>query len=87
MNLRHHLLRSVFLLFWATFLTSGPVLAYGGPGSIVSGVGALLAALAAIGAAIFGFLWFPVKRLMKKLRDEGEETPEAGELEESLAEE
>lgn len=47
--------------------------AYGGPGSIVSGFGALLAAIAAIGAAIFGFLWFPMKRLMRKFRDGSEE--------------
>ena len=33
-------------------------LAYGGPGSVISGIGALLAAIAAVGAAIFGFFWF-----------------------------
>lgn len=61
--------------------------AYGGPGSIVSGIGALLAAVAAIGAAIFGFLWFPIKRLSKKLKGE-ESVGAAGapELEESLSE-
>lgn len=48
-------------------------LAYGGPGSVVSGVGALLAVLAAIAAAFVGFLWFPVKRLMQRLRGPAEE--------------
>lgn len=47
--------------------------AYGGPGSVISGVGALLAAMAAIGAAIFGFLWFPLKRLYERIRGSGSE--------------
>jgi len=48
-------------------------LAYGGPGSVISGIGALLAAIAAIGAAIFGFFWFPMKRLYQKIRGDDEE--------------
>lgn len=64
-----------------TAVTTGVVLilvptkavAYGGPGSVISGIGALLAAVAAVGAAIFGFFWFPVKRLYQKIRSkEGE---------------
>lgn len=58
-------------------LAPDAALAYGGPGSVVTGVGAFLAALAAIVAAVFGFLWFPVKRLVAKLR--GEETGGDGE--------
>lgn len=50
--------------------------AYGGPGSVISGIGALLAAIAAIGAAIFGFFWFPLKRLYQKVRGEDEEEAE-----------
>ena len=50
--------------------------AYGGPGSVISGIGALLAAIAAVGAAIFGFFWFPLKRLYQKLRGEDEEEAE-----------
>lgn len=42
--------------------------AYGGPGSVVSGIGALLAAVAAVGAAVVGFFWFPLKRLIRNLR-------------------
>ncbi len=44
------------------------VLAYGGPGSVITGIGAFLAVLAAIAAAIFGFLWYPVKRLIRRFR-------------------
>ena len=42
--------------------------AYAGPGSIISGLGALLAVVAAIGAAVFGFIWYPLKRLRRRLR-------------------
>ncbi len=41
--------------------------AYGGPGSVISGIGAFLAAVAALLAALFGFIWFPLKRLYQKM--------------------
>ena len=44
-----------------------PILAYGGPGSVISGIGAFLAAVAALFAALFGFIWFPLKRLYQKM--------------------
>jgi len=47
--------------------------AYGGPGSVISGIGTLLAALAAIVASLFGFLWFPLKRLYQKFQGENNE--------------
>lgn len=51
-------------------------LAYGGPGSIISGIGALLAVVAALFASLFGFVWFPLKRLIRKMRgDEQDQTP------------
>lgn len=56
--------------------------AYGGPGSVVSGVGALLAALAAVGAAVFGFLWFPLKRLVRTVRGDDRDEVGAGASEE-----
>lgn len=56
--------------------------AYGGPGSVISGIGTLLAALAAIVASLFGFLWFPLKRLYQKFRGENKE-PAAAEAEAS----
>jgi hypothetical protein len=40
--------------------------AYIGPGLGLSAIGSLLALLAAIIVAIFGFLWYPIKRIMKK---------------------
>jgi hypothetical protein len=53
-------------------------LAYGGPGSVISGIGAFLAAVAALLATLFGFIWFPLKRLYKSWAEEevpAEETP------------
>lgn len=68
MRMRSRLICVVLALVVATVLGPDVAYAYGGPGSIISGIGALLAAVAAIGAAIFGFLWFPAKRLLKKIR-------------------
>ena len=66
--------------------TPTAALAYGGPGSVVTGIGALLAAVAAIGAALFGFFWFPVKRLIQKLRGDEEPVEEEDETGTGVAE-
>lgn len=68
-------LLALLALCAAALLVPGAAHGYGGPGSIVSGIGALLAAVAAIIAAVFGFLWFPVKRLIRKLRGGAEAEP------------
>ncbi|WP_103027129.1 hypothetical protein [Salinibacter altiplanensis] len=51
--------------------------AYGGPGSVISGIGALLAAIVALLASLFGFIWFPLKRLFLSTTDEEEQTASA----------
>lgn len=48
-------------------LLTSPALAYGGPGSIISGIGTVLAVVAAVLASLFGFVWFPLKRLYQKM--------------------
>ncbi len=40
--------------------------AYVGPGAGLSAIGAFFAIIAGILAAIFGFLWYPIKRLIRK---------------------
>lgn len=60
----------------AFFATPETVLAYGGPGSVISGIGTLIAAVAAVFAALFGFVWFPLKRLYQKLTEDPEEEAE-----------
>lgn len=61
----------------AALLVPASLAAYGGPGSVITGIGALLAALAAIVAAVFGFFWFPLKRLARKIRGADEDTGDA----------
>lgn len=60
---------SLQIVFTVLVLLSlpGVTRAYGGPGSIISGIGAFLAVLATIFVSIIGFLWYPIKRLLKKL--------------------
>ncbi|MCS3939544.1 preprotein translocase subunit SecG [Salinibacter ruber] len=57
----------IALLFVAAVILVPNVLAYGGPGSVISGIGAFLAAIAALLATLFGFIWFPLKRLYKRM--------------------
>lgn len=52
----------------AALLAPSSAHAYAGPGSIITGIGALLAVVAAIGAALFGFVWYPLKKLVRFLR-------------------
>jgi len=58
----------------AVIMIPETVLAYGGPGSVISGIGAFLAAVAALLATLFGFIWFPLKRLYKSLTEEESST-------------
>lgn len=41
-------------------------LAYVGPGGGLSAIGALLAIVAGLAAAVFGFIWYPLKRMLRK---------------------
>jgi hypothetical protein len=53
----------------AVFLTlgsAGTAEAYVGPGAGLTAIGSVLALLAAVGLAIVGFVWYPVKRLLKR---------------------
>jgi len=42
-------------------------LAYGGPGSGLSALGSLFAIVGAVFFALVGFIWYPIKRLLKRL--------------------
>ena len=45
-----------------------PAMAYVGPGTGIAALGALLAIIVGVIAALFGFLWYPMKRMLKKRR-------------------
>lgn len=42
--------------------------AYIGPGAGLSAIGTLLALIATVVVAVFGFVWFPVKRMLRNLK-------------------
>ena len=51
-----------------------PAFAYMGPGAGLSFIGSLVALVTAVFAGIFGFIWFPIKRMLKgrgKQKDAG----------------
>lgn len=62
--------RVLLLLLLGLLAIPETTLAYGGPGSVISGIGALLAAVAALLASLFGFIWFPLKRLYQKMKSD-----------------
>lgn len=77
MNALLRLLPGLVTLGAVLAVSPDAALAYGGPGSVISGIGTLLAAIAAVLAALFGFIWFPLKRLYAKLTEESTEEEEA----------
>ena len=62
-------------------LISQPAMAYIGPGAGLAAIGAFLAIVAAVIAAIFGFLWYPIKRLLQKRKQSKRDNSKAGEEE------
>jgi ABC-type bacteriocin/lantibiotic exporter with double-glycine peptidase domain len=50
--------------------------AYVGPGAGLSIIGSLLALFAAIVIGIFGFIWFPIRRLLRKRKQAAEQNTE-----------
>lgn len=51
--------------FLLLILAPGMALAYIGPGPGISAIGTFLALIAAVAFAIVGFLWYPIKRMLK----------------------
>jgi hypothetical protein len=65
------LLSPLLLLLLAT----EPALAYIGPAPTLTVIGTILAVLGMIVLAIFGFIWYPIKRLRAKFRQSGPSEP------------
>lgn len=70
------LLVPVATVLW---LSKMPALSYIGPGAGLTAIGAFLAAVAGVIIAIFGFVWYPIKRLLRKKRTSSDQKPEQGE--------
>jgi hypothetical protein len=49
-------------------LFPGAAEAYVGPGSGLAALGTLVALLGAVLLGIFGFMWFPIKRMLRRKR-------------------
>jgi hypothetical protein len=47
--------------------------AYVGPGAGLSAIGAFLALIAAVLTAVVGFIWYPIKRVVRFFRGDGSE--------------
>lgn len=63
-----HFIKSFVIMMSAACSFPNPAMAYIGPGVGLSAIGAFLAVVAGIIVAIFGFLWYPIKRLRRKLK-------------------
>ena len=60
-----------------TLLAPGLAHAYVGPGAGLSAIGAVLAFIGATLLLIVGFVWYPIKRLLKRLKGNRPQ-PESG---------
>lgn len=58
----------LFLAYGFIFLVPGLAQAYMGPGAGLSAVGSFIALLGALLLLVLGFLWYPIKRLMRHYR-------------------
>ena len=59
---------SVILVVLAATLAPSMAFAYVGPGAGLSAVGSLLSLLAALGLAVLGFIWYPIRRLLRSFQ-------------------
>ena len=50
-------------------MTATPALAYIGPGAGISAIGTFFAVIGAVVLLIVGFLWYPVKRMLRKKKE------------------
>ena len=57
----------------ANSMTTLPILAYIGPGGALSAIGSFLALVAAVVLALLGFVWYPIKRMMRARRERNRE--------------
>lgn len=57
---------AAFLVAAAALAMPGAAQAYVGPGAGLTAIGSVLALIAALALAVVGFVWYPLKRLMKR---------------------
>ena len=60
------LMRILLLAALMLLVVSSQAEAYTGPGGGLTAIGALLAVVLAALAVLFGFIWYPLKRLLRR---------------------
>lgn len=60
----------LFIVVFACLLPS-PAAAYIGPGAGLSAIGAFLAVVFGVIIALVGFIWYPLKRIIRKVKGKG----------------
>ncbi|HKK30023.1 MAG TPA: hypothetical protein VKA18_06470 [Alphaproteobacteria bacterium] len=69
--------KAVGLLTAAVLISvAGPAMAYIGPGAGITAIGTFFGVVGAVVLLIIGFLWYPLKRILRK-RKQGPEVAEA----------
>lgn len=56
----------IILAAMISIAAASPALAYIGPGAGMGAIGTVVAVLGAIALMIVGFVWYPVKRMLKR---------------------
>lgn len=60
-----------FTAFASLMLLATPAFAYIGPGAGLGAIGVLIAVVGGILLLVVGFLWYPIKRMMRARKDAG----------------
>lgn len=78
---------TLFLLVWAVLFPLSAE-AYVGPGLGAGTIGVVLGVLASVGLVLMAIVWYPVKRILKKIKDKRsgesvEDIPETKQVQEA----
>ena len=76
--MRWQVLKSTALVLCLVCLFPQCAAAYVGPGAGLSAIGVFLAIVASFIVAIFGFLWYPIKRLLRMVTKQPSDRKEGG---------
>jgi len=68
------MIRSVVLLTLLIAVPT-PAAAYVGPGAVLAVIGAAVAVVGAVFVTVGGFIWYPIKRLLRAIGRGEEESP------------